>query len=509
MKKIQLIAGILTLMFVVSCEDARDIDPKSSISESLAFKSVRSFQEALNAAYLSYRPEDVIQVSSRISEDIRAGNTLELTDIGVAEEHLLRINPSTPATTAIWTGRYQTINHINAYLALAQSFETNSPTERENLDGVIGQSIALRALAHLDLMALYSAGNAVSDLNVFAPENRAVPIITEIDLFARPTRNTVAEVATFINDELDTADAFIGDATDNRFITASAITAIRARLALYTGQYQDAIDAADELMGSFNLINADNYVAMWDDNDDDQDEFIWSLERTLTAGPNIGTLFNGATTLGASPIYEMAQGFRNIIEGLPSRLFGTIEGGDQRRVLHLRPIEGEITLGENIIAKYPGQPGGGIGRNNAKVFRVAEQYLIKAEAQARLNDFTGAAETISDLRNARTRAVTVAAPDYTNLEEAIRDILLERRIELAYEGHRYIDLRRTRDITGEGIERDSSPIDPTFEDLDPRPNPDCGGIVPCNLSASDARFALPIPLVEISGNPVITQNPGY
>ena len=83
---------------------------------------------------------------------------------------------------------------------------------------------------------------------------------------------------------------------------------------------------------------------------------------------------------------------------------------------------------------------------------------------------------------------------FSNLEDAINEILTERRLELAYEGHRYIDLKRTRSITNDGIDRDGA---------------DCGGSIPCNLIATDYRFTFPIPVAELNANTNITQAPGY
>jgi hypothetical protein len=84
--------------------------------------------------------------------------------------------------------------------------------------------------------------------------------------------------------------------------------------------------------------------------------------------------------------------------------------------------------------------------------------------------------------------------NYTTTQNAIIDILEERKLELGYEGHRYVDLKRLRAISNTGIERNSL---------------DCGGAAPCELAPSDDRFTMPIPLAEMNANRSMVQNPGY
>ncbi|PZQ82334.1 MAG: RagB/SusD family nutrient uptake outer membrane protein, partial [Flavobacterium johnsoniae] len=86
-------------------------------------------------------------------------------------------------------------------------------------------------------------------------------------------------------------------------------------------------------------------------------------------------------------------------------------------------------------------------------------------------------------------------PTYPNLNEALTDILLERRKELAFEGHRYLDIKRIGNEINVGINRLADDAF-TFS-------------APTSLPASDYRFTLPIPRSEISANPTIVQNPNY
>jgi hypothetical protein len=134
--------------------------------------------------------------------------------------------------------------------------------------------------------------------------------------------------------------------------------------------------------------------------------------------------------------------------------------------------------------------------NDLKAFRSSEMLLILAEARAAAGNFTGAAILIKQLRDARFGSAQ-AQPIYANQAEAFAGILDERRIELSFEGHRYLDLKRLGTAANKGIERDMT---------------DCTAQSgACTLPANDFRFALPIPIVEINGNPGIgdQQNPGY
>jgi starch-binding outer membrane protein, SusD/RagB family len=147
------------------------------------------------------------------------------------------------------------------------------------------------------------------------------------------------------------------------------------------------------------------------------------------------------------------------------------------------------------IRKYPGTAATGNLVNDIKISRLSEMYLIKAEAQIAANDLTGAAQTLKQIRDARYNTPQ-AAPTFANATDAWKAVLNERRIELAFEGFRFIDLKRIGSLAGEGILRDPQ---------------DCAFNGACGLPVTDYRFALPIPTVESNPNGGILsqQNPGY
>ena len=123
--------------------------------------------------------------------------------------------------------------------------------------------------------------------------------------------------------------------------------------------------------------------------------------------------------------------------------------------------------------------------------------LILAECEVASSNLTAAATLVRSIRTARTFAAPAPAlPVYATAQAAWADILLERRKELAFEGHRYLDIKRLAALAGnQGITRDN-----TDDDI---PNQ------PLTLALSDYRFTLPIPQLEVAGNVNIQQNPGY
>jgi hypothetical protein len=119
--------------------------------------------------------------------------------------------------------------------------------------------------------------------------------------------------------------------------------------------------------------------------------------------------------------------------------------------------------------------------------RVAEMYLIEAEAKARLGN-PDAVNILYDFEITRNPAYTLS----TNSGQALVDeILIQRRIELWGEGFRFYDLKRT-----------NSPLDRTDTNHD---SGIANGVM--QVAPSDKRWQWLIPRAEIDANPLIEQNP--
>lgn len=460
----------MSMFAFTSCNDALDILPEDSIPAENAFTSVEDLQNGLNAIYGQYNAANAIDYSSNFTDDTKIGADNGGQKVGF---HQWVLAANSAEAQNMWLNCYATINSINRVLAAAAGI-TPSASEQAQYNKILGDCYALRAYLHLEVLAYYGVDPSIDSAE-------GVPISDFVIVFEQLPRNTSGEVFAAINADLDTAQGLISASfTDNIYVNRDFITAVRARAALYSGDSSTALTATQNLINNYPLANQTQYLNMFGD-DSDNTEVIFKLSYTDgNNDPRIGGVWHFTGTGGG--FMEMSNGFYELV---------TSGSSDIRQLVNVDP---DSDPGNNLhlIGKYLGK-GGFDYLNDVKVFRVSEMYLIRAEILAKSGDYSGAAQLLKDIRDARTNSDT-ALSSFTTLPGAMNEILTERRLELAYEGHRYVDVKRTRSITNQGFVRNAL---------------DCGGAVPCTLDASDYRWTFPLPQAELNGNPNITQAPGY
>ena len=243
------------------------------------------------------------------------------------------------------------------------------------------------------------------------------------------------------------------------------------------------------------VVTNNPYRRIWADLD--KGEVIFALSRP--AGGSWGNIggsffFNNSTATGGA-FLDMGRNLYNELKEV---------NGDIRSLAFVDPTSlidanyltnpAYITTDVLVIDKYPGKPSQQL-RNDLKIFRASEMYFILAECAIFDGDLPGAAGFVKNIRDARNRLGAQPLPVYVNPTEAWADVLKERRKELCFEGHRYVDIKRIGVAAGKSIDRNVT--DDLILSL------------PTTLSNTDYRFTLPIPQSEIAGNPTIQQNPGY
>ena len=474
MKKYLIILPLFVATVFLSCSDQLDRLPVDSLVEETAYNTVEDLQFGLNGVIGSLSYNYIIGFNSIFTDNTRLGVDNGGQDIGFNQQIL---NADTGGFSfgggTLWNGRYAMINDMNRLLTASSSISPD-PADVDTYNNILAQTYAFRALAHYELLLYYG-------LDMTDDSALGVPYVDYVSADATPGRNTVGEVLTGIQSDLDEALAlFPAGTTDINFATPDFVTFLRARIALETGDNTGAIAYSNSLIADYPLASFSQYFAMFNE-DADKTEVVFNFDNVQDFDYGINFFWNFS---GQGPKFEISR-----------ELFDLYTDDDIRKTVVLDDA-GDDASDLLVVGKYPINSNT-LAINDFKAMRISEIYLIRAEAYAKSTQFDLAAADVLAVQTAR-HISTPDAVEYNSLLEAIEGIIAERRLELAFEGHRYTDIKRVRSITGDGIER--------LEDLG-----DCGGSVPCSLPSTSPKFILPIPSGEINGNTVIAeqQAPGY
>ncbi|MGB5189141.1 RagB/SusD family nutrient uptake outer membrane protein [Robiginitalea sp.] len=482
---------------LASCNDAIEIEQPGRLDADAAFRTVNDLQAGLFGVYDNYDISTDIAFQSIFTDELSIG--FDNGGQGLADYGFV-LNAGSTAPATFWTNGYDQLNAASRLIEAALNLDPEEIAENPALyNQVLGEAYALRAWGHFILLSYFSTDytddSALSIINL-----DFVPTIDQQLL-----RNTNGETFALINSDLTAANGLLGDDTSNKTrINKDFIIALRARIAAYRENYVAAATLSQQLIDKYPLANRAEYEAMFLDNEDG--EVIFKLERTnsdtydgqgATGSPAAGG-WAGArfafvdATLAGSPYFEMGRSLYNLMDE-----------NDVRYDVNVAPssvIDPDYQANNNpatdilVIQKYPGSEGQPL-MNDLKIFRSSEMYLIRAEAAVAQGNLGIAANLIKDIRDARFGEDTTA-PSFGSPQAAYAAILNERRVELAFEGHRYFDLKRLGTRANQGVLKD--PIDCAFNGA-------------CTLPADDYRFTLPLPIVEFNANPGLReqQNPGY
>lgn len=489
MKKIYNIILVVSTFALFSCEEVVDIQQPGLLGADNAIENVSDYNSALNGIYGQLDNTTEIIINSVMTDELSIG----LVNGGQNEslyQHILTSNSFEPRS--LWTNYYVVINNINKLLEIGSSLKIKEQ-ERESLENVNAQLLALRAYCHFQLLTYFST-DLTDDNALGVIKLDVVPGLN--DNYAR-SKNV--EIYQFIKEDLDKAFPLLKDEKNRIFVSKDFVTALRTRVAAYRGRYDEAITNADILLNKYQITPRTDFEGTFLDSYDQG--IIFELERVksdpfdnqgTSGGGYVGSLFAfGSSKIDGSPFMEMSRSLFNLISDDDIRKSTYIDSTSK--------IDPNYTTSSNskesdvlVIKKYPGHDNQPL-MNDIKIFRIEEILLIKAEALASTGKLNEASQLVKKLRD--NRHSTVQSPvAYGTEKKALIDILKERRVELALEGFRWVDLKRLGTRAGVNIDRD--PVD-------------CSLFGACTLLSSDYRYTLPIPLREIDLNSSLEQNPNY
>ncbi len=392
--------------------------------------------------------------------------------------------PDNTITGDIWNRAYKHIYAANAIIEGATSSTALSDKARNQ---VLGEAYFLRAFLYFQLINLYG------DL----------PLLTGTDYQQNlvASRQPASKVLQQVADDLKQAQSMLtaSYANNNNLTTTArvrpnkwAAAALLARVYLYQRNWQQAEEQATAV-----ISQSDTYVLDANLNNvfkPSSPEAIWHLppgvnnsaQNTYTGD---GYSFSVAylKSFGVGP-----QSFAfDLSNYLNNDLVALFEPGDKRRASWIDSLS-EGGKKYYMPYKYKNGADGGGTLEYLMVLRLAEQYMIRAEARLKQNNLTGARQDIDALRTRAGLNATTAATQ-TQIMTAIEK---ERRLELFLEwGQRWMDLKRWPGIINPGVSR--------AEEVMAVVTPQKGGIWNKNW------LKFPIPVNEVRNGPNMVQNEGY
>lgn len=461
MKKIFIITSILSFI-MMGCSDKLELEPFQSLSTAQSLADASGMEAALIGAYdelqdVNYYGRDYVVVPEVGGDNvyISINNSNRF-----LTEYNYQINLDNGFAANVWTDLYAGILKVNNIIN-----NIDAPTDytEGQKNRILGEALALRALFYFDLTRVfclpYSEGNG-SQLGV------PVTLVSEID---EPARNTLGETYTQIEADLDEALTLLDNANGPYFFSADAVTALKARVMLYKGDFAQADQLASSLLSSYPLTPAADLSSFWTTNGNPAEIFtVRRLSNESLGSDNLGQIYN-------------PQGYGDI--RVAQDLLDSYDAADPRLNL-VYTQGGEVYNGKFLVEE--GVP----GLVNVKLLRSEEMVLIAAESKAKQNDFNGARAELNKLRAVRGLAA-VNAGTLPN-DQVTAEIYAEKNREFAFEGHRTFDLWRT----GRSLERTQCNSGLEVE-------------APCSIAANSYLRVFPIPRVEIQVNQNIVQNDNY
>ncbi len=407
-------------LLLMGCGDRLEIDPDNSVAASFAVSTSSDVEALLVGAYDVLGSGDLYDGNLLRDGELLGGDDEVFWDgtfVAPGEIYNKRILVNNGQVEETWIEAYEAINITNNVLAnLEVVGEDLDADGQANLRAKVeGEALFIRGTLYFELVRLY--GRAWNDGDPAA--NLGVPLVLEptstIDDGSSVTRATVAQVYEQVLTDLESAVNLLPE-SNGFFATQYAAQGMLSRVYLMQGRYPEAAEAANAVIASGEYALNDDYADAFANVSTNTAEDIFAMQVTSQDGVNnMNTFFAPPSNLGRGDIYMLEPHLE------------LYEEGDERLAFFYFDEDQEQTY----TGKWTEQFG------NVNIIRLAEMYLTRAEANFRAGTAVGATP-LADVNTIRARAGL--AP----LTEVTLDIILrERNLELAFEGHRIHDLKRT------------------------------------------------------------------
>lgn len=533
MKKIFL-SALFASVVLTGCSDAYEIEQAGVVTqESQVFRTPQDVDKGIRYVYALFPGESEIDFDSFFTDELGVG-------IGNAGQgindgsYTFVLQAGDGNAQSIWGSYYGVVNRLNRIEArVNEMIAPLNPTnvdDKATIDALNAHKAhlyALRAYCHYKLFAFFTPDYTnPNGLSVIKFD------FLQTDNYGRfEKRSTVSEIVSFIESDIQKAKDFGGitTATGSGYASNEMLEAILVKMysMLQTPAAYDKLEVAfNQIATSKSVADVGTHLSMFGPSADGADfsEGIFKLNRVSTDG-NVQSGVAASwypQSVGAAPYMEMGRSLYNELDKLEPAKQGTPYSASRLDSRYLVSVFSNSQVATNYaslsqdqyrtqdvlnIGKYPGITNRPL-MNSLWMFRFSDMLLSLAEKRAfdgnltgtvALGDFSNVESIIFNIRANRNASGTLAPvsmpTNFSSPQAAYARILEERRVEFAFEGQRFLDMKRL------GVRANS----PGFV-RDPQ---DCASSNACSLAPGGTRSTMPIPRSEMVSNPNMVQNPGY
>jgi len=447
--KIYIGAFVVTLILFQGCNDMLDVDPYQSIDSEQVLTNADNVKSVLVGAYDAMGDSDLYGGWYMMTADfLAAAGEFEFTGTFFAPREIWSKNQlyDNGQLTSTWIDSYNTINILNTVMSGLDLLEAGDRARVE------GEARLIRGMIYFELVRLFAETYEAGQAN----NQPGVPLVltptTDISEEDNVPRATADEVYNQILEDLTEARDLLDEINPVRsyYVNSLVASAVLSRVHLQRGEYQQARDEANRVIESGNYSLRPTFAGVFNQPENTSED-IFAMQNSAQDGVNSMFTFYSADSRGD---IDVNQAHLNEYEPNDDRLnlfYEDPADGAMRSGKWNRPTDDQV----NII-------------------RLAEMYLTRAEANFRLSTEIGDTP-LNDINLIRDR-VNLAPLATANLD--LDAILLERKLELMFEGNLLHDIKRTQRNVG-------------------------------TRSYNDPKLVLPVPQRELDSNPNLCQNPTY
>ncbi len=448
MKRYKIFGFGLLLALSGACDKKLDIQPAQSISSEVALSTSENIQNLLIGAYQRAGRVDAYGGRLQMLSDLYgASGQIQWTGTFAQPREVFAksILVNNSFVSGFWMNAYALINMTNLIIDHIDIVD-------ENVQGrVMGEAKFLRGLLYFDLVRFFGAPYQVGQQNSQLGVPLSLEGILDYSGDLSIARNSVEEV--YAQVIADLGDAYNSlPASNGVFADKYSAQALLARVYLQQGNYGAARDAANDVIQNSGHGLTGTFSAAFN-NDANSTEDVFAMQVTSQDGSHDLIVHYADQPLGGrGGDITVSNAYVNMFDSDADVRASFFYTSDYN--------------GGRLTSKYTKQFA------NISVIRLAEMYLIRAESNLREGTAVGDSP-VNDINEIRGRANATLKSTVT-----INDILLERELELGFEGFLIHDYKRTQRSVG-------------------------------SIAYDDNRLVYPIPQRERDANPLLDQNPGY